>query len=326
MNSFAIIGTGAVGGFYGARLQRAGRDVHFLVRSDYEVVRGQGLRIDSKEGDFTLPEVQAYASAADMPVCDVVIVALKSYQNPVLPEIIPHITRPGSCVLLLQNGLGAEAGISRILPECKVLGGLCFLCSNKVGPGHIHHLDYGRIAIGCHTPDGSPGGKTEEMQQVGAHLEAAGISISLLEDLLLARWMKLVWNVPFNGLTVVLDTTTDRLVAQPDTMALSRRLMEEVVAGAAALGRTIPEPFVDKMMDDTRKMASYKPSMKLDYDLGHPMEIEAIYGEPIRQAEAAGAAMPTVRALYQQLKFLEERNQNGRAPVVCGRDASAGSA
>ena len=308
MESFGIVGTGAVGGFYGARLQRAGRDMHFLLRSDYEFVREHGLRIDSKEGDFTLPRVQAYGRAADMPVCDVVIVTLKSYQNGVLSDILPHITRPGSCVLLLQNGLGAEAAISRIVPECEVLGGLSFLCSNKVGPGHIHHLDYGRIALGAYKADGRPAGNTDAMQTLGAHLEAAGIPISLVEDLALARWMKLVWNVPFNGLTVALDTTTDRVVAQPETMALSRKLMEEIVAGAAALGRTIPEPFVEKMMADTVKMVAYKPSMKLDYDLGHPLETEAIYGEPLRQAEAAGTDMPTVRALYQQLKFLEERN------------------
>jgi 2-dehydropantoate 2-reductase len=307
MNTFAIVGTGAVGGFYGARLQRADRDVHFLLNRDYDVVREQGLRIDSKEGDFTLPAVRAYARADDMPVCDVVIVALKSYQNVILSEILPRITRPVSCVLLLQNGLGAEAGISKLVPQCHVLGGLSFLCSNKVGPGHIHHLDYGRIAMGCYTPDGSPGGETEEMQQLAAHFEAAGIPISLVADLTLARWMKLVWNVPFNGLTVVLDTTTDEIVAHPDTMALSRALMTEIVAGAAALGRKIPPPFVDKMVADTVNMAPYRPSMKLDYDLGHPLETEAIYGEPLRQAEAAGAEMPTVRALYQLLTFLEKR-------------------
>jgi len=307
--SFAVIGTGAVGGYYGALLQRAGYDVHFLVRSDYDHVRRHGLQVDSKNGDFVLPEVNAYSQARDMPRCDVVIVCLKSYDNVVLPEILPHVVRDEGCVLLLQNGLGAERSIQVIVPQCTVLGGLSFLCSNKVGPGHIHHLDYGRIAIGEFSTDGEPVGVTETMQVVGRAFKKADVPISLLEDLMLARWMKLVWNVPFNGLCVVLNTTTDKLMANTATRALSRELMDEVVAGAAALGRTIPSPFVEKMINDTVKMASYNPSMKLDYDAGRRMEIEAIYGEPLRMAREAGADMPKVRMLYQLLGFLGGQNK-----------------
>ncbi len=305
MSSFAIVGTGAVGGYYGGLLQRAGQDVHFLMRSDYDHVRQHGLRIDSRHGDFILPQVNAYAHPQDMPRCDIVIVCLKNYDNVVLPQILPHIVKSSGCVLLLQNGLGAERAVQQIVPECTVLGGLSFVCSNKIGPGHIHHIDYGRIAIGQYAADDKPAGKTEMMQAVATDLESAEIPISLLDDLVLARWMKLVWNVPFNGLCVVLNTTTDRLMAQADTLALTRELMEEVVLGASALGRTIPSAFVEKMVNDTLRMESYKPSMKLDYDAGRPMEIEAIYREPLRQARAKGTEMQKVSELYQLLRFLE---------------------
>jgi 2-dehydropantoate 2-reductase len=307
MISIGIVGTGAVGGFYGARLQQAGRSVHFLLHSDYAHVRSHGLRIDSKDGDFTLPTVRAYGSAHEMPICDIVIVALKTCANGILPDILPPITRPGSCVVLLQNGLGAEAYVNDIVPECHILGGLSFLCSNKLGPGHIHHLDYGRIVLGCYSHDDKPAGKTEQMREVQSHFESAGIPVSLVGDLTQARWMKLVWNVPFNGLTVALNTTTDHLVRHKETLELSRALMAEIVAGAAALGRTIPTAFVDKMIADTLNMAPYRPSMKLDYDLARPMEIESIYGEPLRQAKAAGVEMPRVCVLYQLLKFLEQQ-------------------
>ena len=309
LNSIAIIGTGAVGGFYGSRLQKAGYDVHFLLHSDYDHVKTHGLKVESKEGDFELPVVQAYDRAEAMPTCDLVIITLKTYANSLLPNMLPHITHPDSCVLLLQNGVGGEDYVHRIVPECKLLGGLSFLCSNKVGPGHIHHLDYGRIALGSYHPNMAPAGETEEMKAVEALVSAAGIPITLVGDLTLARWMKLVWNVPFNGLTVVLNTTTDKLVQNPETLKLARALMDEIVAGAAALGRTIPETFVAKMVQDTINMAPYKPSMKLDYDLGHPLETEAIYGEPLRQAEAAGVTMARVASLYQMLKFLEIRHQ-----------------
>jgi 2-dehydropantoate 2-reductase len=305
IQSVAVIGTGAVGGFYGARLQRAGHDVHFLLHSDYDHVNRHGLIIDSKEGDFTLPEVNAYSNAADMPICDLVIIALKTYANPILEDILPHITSPESCILLLQNGAGGEAYLHTITPDCTILGGLSFLCSNKVAPGHIHHLDYGRIALGCYQDNDQPAGITQSMQAVGTLFKTADIPIRLIDDLTLARWMKLIWNIPFNGLTVVLNTTTDQLIQSPDTLQLSRALMNEIVEGAAALGRTIPESFVKKMIADTVRMEPYKPSMKLDYDQGNPMEIESIYGEPLRQAKAAGVMMTRVATLYQLLKFLE---------------------
>lgn len=316
MRSIAIIGTGAVGGFYGARLQRAGCDVHFLLHRDYDHVRTHGLRIDSTEGDFTLPHVHAYAHAAAMPACDIVIVALKTYANSILPDVLPHVTHPESMVLLLQNGLGGEAEISRIVPQCRVFGGLSFLCSNKVGPGHIRHLDYGHIAMGAYAADGRPAGKTAAMHTLAKPFETAGIAIQLLEDLVLARWMKLTWNIPFNGLSVALDTTTDKLVRQPDTLALSEALMQEVVTGAAALGRTIPSAFVEKMLHDTIRMAPYKPSMKLDYDLGRPLETEAIYGEPLRQAAAEGVTLPKIRVLQQLLKFMEAHRPSTKGPKL----------
>ncbi len=307
MKSFAVIGTGAVGGFYGARLQRAGSEVHFLLHSDYDVVKKEGLRVDSKDGDFHLNEINAYNSAADMPVCDVVIIALKSYHNTILTDILPVITHPESCILLLQNGLGEEARIHKIVPECNIVGGLSFLCSNKVGPGHIRHLDYGRIAFGEYREDNKAAGTTPLMQQLAKHFSAADTPISLINDLILARWMKLVWNIPFNGLTVALDTTTDTLMANPSTEALARTLMNEVVSGAAALDRNIDPNFVEKMINDTRKMAPYYPSMKLDYDAGRQMETESIYGEPVRQAKAAGTSMPYTETLYHMLTQLQNR-------------------
>lgn len=306
--SYAILGTGALGGFYGSRLDRAGLDVHYLLRSDYEHVQSHGLICESPEGDFTLPRVNAYRAVTDMPRCDVVMVGFKTTSNHLLPELLPPVLADDGVVLMTQNGLGMEQQAAAVVGPDRVLGGMAFLCSHKVGPGHIRHLDFGKIALGDYDADDRARGVTDRLRAIGDDFERAGVSVALEPDLRTARWKKLVWNVPFNGLTVALDTTTDRVVAQPETMALSRKLMEEIVAGAAALGRTIPEPFVEKMMADTVKMVAYKPSMKLDYDLGHPLETEAIYGEPLRQAEAAGTDMPTVRALYQQLKFLEERN------------------
>lgn len=307
--SYAILGTGALGGYYGACLQRAGLEVRFLLHSDYEQVRDYGLAIESPDGDFTLPHVKAYDDVAKIPPCDIAIVALKTTQNHLLPKILPTTIKEDGVVLVLQNGLGIEEDVAQIVGSKRVMGGLCFLCSNKVGPGHIRHLDYKQITLGEYLPDYQPGGMTERMRQIASDFEQAGIPIILAEDLLLARWQKLVWNIPYNGLSVVLDATTNELMADEYARSLVEQLMVEVVAGAASMGRIIPDRIIQQMLDYTEKMTPYRTSMKIDYDEGRPMEIETMFGNPWRAARAMGVDLPLISTLYRQLKFLDTQNR-----------------
>jgi len=306
---YAILGTGALGGFYGARLSHAGANVHFLLHSDFEHVRRHGLVIDSKDGDFVLPEVQAYSDVHEMPRCDVAVVALKATQNHLLPSLLPSVLTDDGVILLMQNGLGGEEEAARAAPGHAVLGGLCFLCSNKVGPGHIRHLDYGNVRLAEYAADSAPAGVSDRTRGIAQDFASAGIQVDIKEDLVLARWQKLVWNVPMSGLSVVLDTDTQALMADPHTRALAEDIMHEVVAGAQACGRHIHESFVRKMIDMTLAMAPYRASMKIDFDEGKPMEVEAIYGNPLRAARSAGATMPLVETLYRLLKFLDSDNK-----------------
>lgn len=211
--SYTILGTGALGGYYGACLQRAGLDVHFLLHSDYAHVSKHGLVIESPEDNFNLPQVRAYDRVSQMPRCDVVAVALKTTQNHLLPQLLPPVIKDDGVVLLLQNGLGIETEVARIVGAERVMGGLCFLCSNKVGPGYIHHLDYKEIKLGEYAHNYQACGISERMRYIANDFERAGIPIVLSEDLLLARWQKLVWNIPYNGLSVVLNAMTDQLMA-----------------------------------------------------------------------------------------------------------------
>lgn len=309
--SYAVIGTGAIGGYYGACLQQAGLELHFLLHSDYQDVQEHGLIVESPKGNFTLPQVNAYQDAAQMPPCDVAIVALKATQNHLLPKILPAVVKDNGIVLLLQNGLGAEEKVAEILPSQQVIGGLCFICSNKVAPGHIRHLDYGNIKISEYTPNYQPCGITESMRQVASDLESAGIEIALGEDLLLTRWEKLVWNIPFNGLSVVLDTTTEQMMADQEVRLLAEQIMQEVALAAKTAGdRLISQTYIQNRLEYTAKMKPYRTSMKIDYDSQRPMEIEAILGNPLRAATAAGAHLPRIQMLDQQLKFLETKNRS----------------
>ena len=306
---YAIIGTGAIGGFYGARLQQAGHEVHYLLRSDYNHVAKHGLTIESIDGNFTLPQVHAYADVAQMPACDVVIVALKTTQNHLLPRLLPNVVKSDGVVLVLQNGLNVEPMVAEIVGSDRVMGGLCFICSNKVGPGHIRHLDYKAIALGEYGPNYKPQGITERLERISQDFEAADIPINQSEDLLKTRWRKLLWNIPFNGLSVALDATTDEMISDPAIYQLSTHLMKEVLSVARSYGRDIGDRALHENLDHTAKMKPYKTSMKIDFDEGRPLELDAIFGQPIAAAQKHLVNVPLMTSLYQQLQFLDRRNQ-----------------
>lgn len=301
-HTYAIIGSGALGAYYGARLMHGGAEVHFLMHSDYTHVATQGLVVESSQhGDLTLPRVRAYPSVADMPRCDVVVVGLKTTSNTLLPKLLPHIVKDDGCVLTLQNGLGPEDAAASAVGAERVLGGLCFLCSNKVGPGHIRQTYTDRVKFG----EFMGGGISDRMRRIDADLMRGSVETDMTEDLLAARWEKLVWNAAYNGLCAVKGVDAVALMHDPQGAAQARYLMEEVAAAAqATAGHTIPDSFIERMLSRTMSMDAYKPSMMIDREMGRPMEIEAIYGEPIRRAEATGLKLPRMRELYQQLKQL----------------------
>jgi len=302
--SYAIIGTGALGGFYGSRLQHAGCELHFLLHRDYEHVRQHGLICESTDGDFTLPKVNAYADVRKMPRCDVVCVCLKTTQNHLLPQLLPPVVKDDGVVLVMQNGLGMEAQVAEIVGPQRVTGGLCFLCSNKVGPGHIRHLGYSLVALA----EFAARGISKRMRAIADDLQRANVEIELAEDLDVVRWKKLVWNIPYNGLSVVLDATTKELMAQPQSRQLVEAIMREVVADARACGVAVTDEIIKRMLANTEKMAPYRTSMKIDYDDHRPLRVEAIFGNPLRAVQQVGTTSPLLEQLYAQLKFLDARN------------------
>lgn len=298
---YAVIGTGGVGGYYGGRLAQAEHDIHFLFRSDYEQVTEHGLQVDSVKGGFHLPKVNAYKSTAEMPKVDVVLVCLKTTANAELPELLRPLLGEKTVVVLLQNGLGIEQQLSNQLPGVSIAGATAFICSSKVGPAHINHAQYGEITLAplC-------GDCKDVLRTVCEDFTAANVPAHYSDSLNDIRWRKLVWNIPYNGLSVVLNTSTDQLTRQPAARALLVDLMNEVIDGAAACGVKIDRKYVDQMLAFTEAMTPYLPSMRLDYDNGRPMEITTMYANPVRAAREAGFYMRKVEMLMQQLVFLEE--------------------
>ncbi len=318
MRSYTVIGMGAIGGYYGARLAQAGAPVRFVVRRGADRLRSHGLRIESPQGDARL-DIDVYDDPDQVPVSDVVVVATKTTATPtVAPTVARLAERAGEqgrdlTVVVMQNGLGVEEPFVRAAPGATVLGAMCFMCANQVAPGHILHLDRGAVTVGHHLDDPTvAAGVTPDVENLLADLRAGGVAATPIEDLVMGRWRKLVWNIPFNGLSVVLDAATDEMLADPVARARARALMDEVVVGAAACGHGFDPAFADRMMADTETMTPYRTSMKVDHDAGRPLELDAIYAVPSAAARAAGAPMPLTEALLAQLRELDPADAGAR--------------
>ncbi len=297
---YGVIGSGAIGGYYGGRLAKAGQEVHFLFRSDYEYVKKNGLQVDSCDGSFHI-QANAYNNTADMPQCDVVLVCLKSVNNDKLKKLLPPLLHPRTLVVLIQNGIGVEEDVQRDFPGVQLAAGLAFICSAKTEHGRVNHQCYGSINLANYSC------RDEAlMEAVVAEFREAGIETGFVEYHE-ARWKKAVWNMPFNGMTVALHAQTDELLKNPSTRQLIRDQMMEVIGAAQHLGvKNVDEAFVEKMIRMTDEMTPYSPSMRLDYDFHRKMEIYYLYTRPIEIAREAGFRMPKLEMLEAELKFLEK--------------------
>jgi 2-dehydropantoate 2-reductase len=321
----AVVGCGAVGSFYGAKLARAGHEVHFLLRSDYDTVRRQGVLVRSSEGDFQVRPQCARRPEEIGPV-DLVLIGLKTTANEQFANLLPPVVGPATAVLTLQNGLGNEEQLAHLFPAAQIMGGLCFVCLNRIAPGVIQHIGYGQVVLGEFQRPPEP--RTHDL---AARFCDAGVPCTVTENLARAHWQKLVWNIPFNGLGVAaavgLDAlgqssrdsrpstlnaqlspaheclTTDKLLADARWARQVRELMIEVIAAARALRFDIPDAFADRQIERTRIMGAYKASTLIDFERGQPLELESLFLEPLRQATQAGVAMPRLAALCKVLHY-----------------------
>lgn len=301
---YSVIGSGAIGAYYGAKLAKAGHDVHFLFHNDYDYVMEHGLMIHSCDGDFHLTQVSAYCDTASMPKSDVVFVCLKSVNNHLLTQLLPPLLHEQTLVVLIQNGIGVEEDVQQMFPDVALAAGLAFICSAKTRPGEVDHQCYGYINIGNYSCQDAT-----IINKVVEDFNAAGVDAHEVEyDE--ARWKKAVWNMPFNGMTVALNAQTDQLLNFQPTHQLIYDQMLEVIHAAQHLGvKNIDETFADKMIYNTLHMTPYSPSMKLDYDHHRPMEIYYLYTRPIQLAMQAGFPMPKLQMLESQLLFLSSQQE-----------------
>ncbi len=295
----AVVGSGAIGCFYGAMLARNGNDVRFLARSDYAVLLSNGLTVKNEGNTFTIKPCQAYNTTKDIGRCDLVIIALKSTANKSIPALLAPLLTDATVIMTMQNGLGNVEWLARHFPKNPIIGCLCFICSNRIEHARIEVSHSGHVALGEYNPQAKP-----HVTTIQTLLSDSGIKAKC-EPLEEALWKKLCWNIPFNGLAIAGGgITTDKILASETLTQYARALMLETQAAAKAYGIIIPDSFLEEQITRTMPMGAYKPSSMIDFVNKKAVEIEPIWGEPLRRGMQKQVSMPHLQSLYWLLKYL----------------------
>jgi len=297
-----ILGSGSIGTYYGAKLAHGGSDIHFLIRGDLEEVRRAGIFVRGEGENFRVTKINCSNSTQEIGPCDLVIVAVKATSNSEILELIPPLLHETTMLLILQNGLGNEDLFAQHFGAERVLGGLCVIAVDRHSKTEVERYAYGEVILGEFGRAPQP--RTHE---VAAEFTRAGVKCRVTDNLTRERWRKLIWNIPFNGLSIVaggIDTAA--IVGDKHFRELTLGLMNEIIVAANTLGFALEPEAWRKHIERTERMsAGYKPSTLPDWEAGKPLEIEAIWGEPVRRARAAGAEMPRTEMIYELLKQMD---------------------
>jgi 2-dehydropantoate 2-reductase len=295
----AIVGAGGVGGYYGARLAAAGRDVRFLARGENAAtMRRSGLRVRSELGDLRLERVAVFADPAEAGPAQLVIVAVKLGDTAsILPSIAPLLA-PDGVVLSLQNGVEKDDALVGVAGGRRVLGAVTYILANRPEPGVIVHTGtIQRIVVGE-----LGGGESERVRKVVEVLASAGIDAAASGDIRRATWEKFVFLASVSGLTAVTRATVGEVRTHPATRALLRDAMLEIAALARAEGVAIEDAFVEERMRFVDTLpAEGRSSMAQDLLRGDPLELDWLSGAVVRRGGRMGVATPVHRGLYAAL-------------------------
>lgn len=296
-----IVGAGAIGGFYGGLLAKAGADVSVVCRSDYDVVTRQGYLIDSCDlGSWQFRPSQVVRHSAEYQGrADYVILCSKATADIDRAGLIRDAVTENSAVVFIQNGVEIEQELRQAFPDNELISGLAFVCSNRVGPGHIKHLAYGKLMLG-----NFPSGATPKTLHLRDLFLQSGIECVINEDIIAGRWQKCVWNAPFNPLSVLSGGLATQAILQSQE-AFIRGIMQEVCDIAKACGHPLPADVIETNIQNTYAMPPYKTSMLLDFERHHPLETEVILGNAVRAGLREGVACPNLQALYALMKLRE---------------------
>ncbi|MGH7432909.1 MAG: ketopantoate reductase family protein [Candidatus Methylomirabilales bacterium] len=297
----AVMGAGAVGGYFGALLHRGGLDVTLIARGRHlEAIKAHGLQIKSTQGDLTVPAKAVGDPRAVGPV-DLILFCVKSYDTESAARQCLPIVQEGTAILCLQNGVDNEEKIAMVAGGEKVLGGVAYIGAGVSEPGVVVHTAEGRIVFGE-----MRGGVSERVRRVEQIFRDAGFPAEVSSNVKAILWGKLCWNAAFNALNTLVGGDVRALVERPETRTLARQVMEEVRAVAIANNVPLSADLAERLLTWTDTAAgAMKTSTRQDLEAGKRLEVDALNGAVVRKGEAAGVPTPLNFTLYALLKAID---------------------
>ena len=295
-----LVGTGAVGSYFGGKLAQSDVRVSALCRSDYTIVKEDGIEILSYKGDFRFKPAEVVKDVAQLTVQpDYILVCLKVLPEVNIAGIIQNVVKPDTVIVLIQNGIDIEKDVAKAFPENEIISGIAFIAVSRLSLGEVRHTGSGKLILGNY-----PQGVSEKTEQLADYFQSAGVPCDLSPEITRNRWQKMVWNAAFNPVSVLGgQADSKQMVDVPEAEDLIRRVMREILTLAAATGHELSDEVMENAIQGNRKMRPFKTSMLVDYENNHSMEIDAILGNAIAIAQQQEIQVPYLKSLYSLLKL-----------------------
>jgi 2-dehydropantoate 2-reductase len=317
---YLIVGAGAVGGYIGALMSRAGYDVTLHARGPHlAAMQKNGVRVITADGDF-VSNPKIISDLKDGAPYDVIFLCVKAHGLPPLAEPLKAAIGPETICVSTQNGIpwwyfqndtGPLAGtrlekvdpngiVSSVIDPKRVIGSLIYFATEIVQPGVIKHDEGNRISLG--EPDGS---RSDRIREIAQALVASGLRAPVTARLQNEIWVKILGNVAFNPISALTGATIAGILRNEDTRNLVRNIMQETESVARKLGMELPIS-IEQRMAGAEKVGEHKTSMLQDLEAGRPLELEAIVGAVLEIGERLEVSMPHTKTVYACAKLLAE--------------------
>jgi 2-dehydropantoate 2-reductase len=304
----AVIGAGAMGSVFGARLQSPGLEVILfdINEAHIQAIRARGLTLGDADGERRVA-IGATARIAEVADADLALVLVDSNATAAIAPLLPGVLAKDGVALTLQNGIGNVEALAAVLGAQRVIAGSTFNSAAFIGPGHVRHTNVGKTVIGM--PEGPP---TDRVRALAAQLSAAGFPTVASDNAMGHVWAKFVLNCAINPVSALTGLRAGEIARHPPTARLLERLLDEVLGVAAAKGIRLPDADLRRHVLEHAFERYNRPSMLQHVESGRRTEIEALNGALVRQAERLGLSVPYNEAMWATVSGIDARHARER--------------
>ncbi|KIW69396.1 hypothetical protein PV04_05275 [Phialophora macrospora] len=308
-----LYGLGAIGSFYAFILERTKRvRLTVVARSNYEAVKKNGLHIRSaNHGDHVVHPAKVVKTPAEAgETYDYIVCAHKAInQESAAKQLAPAVDENKTCIVIIQNGVGNEDPFRDAFPKCTILSCVTWVGASQDSPGVVNHWKSEGTEIGIFpNPNLDAASERARLDEFSSLLREGKTPFSVEDNVQIQRWSKVIWNCAWNSLTTLtmLDTHS-WLKSSPESMPMTRKLMQEVIEVARACAVPIKDDLIDTLIDKILAMQPIGSSMQTDCKMGRPMEVEVILGTPVRKGRELNVSTPILEVLYTLLLAINTR-------------------